>query len=158
MGLLRETRRMFKLWHRVRDGTLPQPEFVRKVRPIQLNVLRWLEQASRCRNRRVRGMAKEILRLDWALFAFVDTPDVEPTNNFGERQIRHAVMLRKGCFGTDSAAGSRFVERMLTVIATLRQQQRSALEFVTAACDAALSGAVPPSLLPEHDQVTLRAA
>ena len=80
----------------------------------------------------------------------IDTPEVEPTNNFGERQIRHAVIWRKGCFGTDSAAGSRFVERMLTVITTLRQQQRNVLEFVTTACRAQLTGDPKPSLAPNQ--------
>lgn len=158
MALLREARRMFRLWHNARDGTLSRPKLQKKMRPVQLNVLRWLEQASRCRDRRVRGMAREILRLDWALFTFVHTRGVEPTNNFAERQIRHAVIWRKGCFGTDSANGSRFVERMLTTITTLRQQQRNALEFITAACNAALAGTAPPSLLPGQPHVMLAAA
>ena len=41
---------------------------------------------------------------------------VEPTNNAAEREVRHAVCWRKTSYGTDSAAGSRFVERILTVI------------------------------------------
>jgi len=38
--------------------------------------------------------------------------------------------------------------RLLTVRATLRQQQRNVLEYLTAACEAALHRRPPPSLLP----------
>lgn len=156
--MLVEVRRMFRWWHRVRDGTMSREKFAKKMHLVQVNILMLLTRASCCRNRRVRGMAQEMLKLEWAFWTFIDTPGVEPTNNFGERQIRHAVIWRKGCFGTDSATGSRFVERMLTTIATLRQQDRNVLEFITAACTAQLNGSEAPSLLPHPDHVMLAAA
>ena len=74
---------------------------------------------------------------------------VEPTNNAGERSLRHAVIWRKLSFGTQSElAGSRFVETMLTVIETCRQQRRNAFAFVTAAVEAHLAHHSAPSLLP----------
>src|SRR3954470_6851666 len=66
--------------------------------------------------------------------------------------VRPRVVWRKGSFGTQSASGSRFVESMMTVVTTLKQQQRNVLEYLTAACEAALRGAAPPSLLPASDQ------
>ena len=74
------------------------------------------------------------------------------------RSIRPGVLWRKGSFGTQSAAGSRFVESMMTVVATLKQQQRNVLEYLTAACEAALRGEAAPSLLPASDQKTHAAA
>ena len=44
--------------------------------------------------------------------------------------------------------GSRFVERMLSVVATCRQQNRNVLELLTACCRARLDGSAAPSLLP----------
>ena len=41
-------------------------------------------------------------------------------------------------FGTHSAQGSCFVEAMMTVVATLKQQHRNPLDYLTAACEAAL--------------------
>jgi len=73
---------------------------------------------------------------------------VEPTNNIAERSSRHAVIWRKGSFGTWSADGSAFLSRILTVVTTLRQQARHALDYVTAACDSALHDQRPASLLP----------
>lgn len=82
------------------------------------------------------------------LFTFVLATGVEPTNNAAERALRGAVIWRKISFGTDSERGSRFVERILTVVATLRQQRRHVLAYLTAACEAALHGRPAPSLLP----------
>ena len=72
----------------------------------------------------------------------------EPTNNGAERALRPAVLWRKGSFGSDAAAGSRFVERMMTVAATCRQQGRRLLDFLVEAGQAALNGTPAPSLLP----------
>jgi transposase len=86
--------------------------------------------------------------LEPALWTFAYVEGVEPTNNAAELRIRHGVMWRKTSFGTDSPNGSRFVERILTVVTTLRMQGRDVLDYVTAACEAALHGTTPPSLLP----------
>jgi transposase len=58
------------------------------------------------------------------------------------------VLWRKGSFGTQSRVGSDFAERMLTVMATLRQQQRNVLDYVITACEAALHHQPAPCLLP----------
>jgi transposase len=79
---------------------------------------------------------------------------VEPTNNLAERQLRPNVLWRKGSFGTQSEAGSRFAERIMTVVATLKQQHRNVLDYLTEACDAANWGRQAPSLLPAHTGVS----
>ncbi len=68
--------------------------------------------------------------------------------NGPERTLRHSVLWRKSSGGTDSPAGRRFAERMLSVVATCRQQNRNVLEFLTACCRAWLDGSRAPSLLP----------
>ena len=83
---------------------------------------------------------------DWP-WTFVDEPGLEPTNNASERSLRHAVIWRKLSFGTQSERGSRFVERMLTVIETCRQQSRSAFEFLSTTIQAHFQNQTPPSLL-----------
>ena len=70
---------------------------------------------------RLVGMCRELyVHRQW-LWTFLEQ-EVEPTNNASERALRHAVIWRKLCFGTQSAGGSRFVETMLTVMETCRQQ------------------------------------
>ena len=83
-----------------------------------------------------------------ALWTFARVDGVEPTNNGAERALRPAVLWRKGSFGSDSDAGSRFAERLLTVVATCREQGRPLLDFLVAAGEAPLLGTAAPSLLP----------
>jgi transposase len=75
-------------------------------------------------------------------------PGVEPTNHTAERALRHAVIWRRISGGTASESGSRFVERMLTVVATCRQQGRDVLDYLTSCFEAARKGQAIPSLLP----------
>ena len=98
------------------------------------------------------GTCRDILKRREALWTFVQVDGVEPTNNTAERSIRPGVLWRKRSFGTQSEEGSRFVESMITVVATLQQQQRNVLEYLTEACDAALRGDAAPSLLPANAQ------
>lgn len=147
-ALLEQVDKMYKSWHRVRDGTLDRATFQIQMKPIEKKILRLLRRAKAVSEAKTPGMAKEILKLKDAMFTFVHVEGMEPTNNFGERQIRPGAMWRRTSFGTQSEEGSRFVERMLTAAATLRQQKRNVLEFLTAAYAAKLSGKTPPSLLP----------
>ena len=95
-------------------------------------------------------MAREILRFEKCLWTFVDVPGLEPTNNYGERCIRHAVMYRKTSFGTQSEEGSRFVERIFTATTSLELQGRDVLGFLTETIAAHRRGLQGPSLLPSE--------
>lgn len=155
-AFLAETKLLFEWWHRVRDGTMSRLEFQRQIKPMKRRVRRLLREGSRCRVPEVRATCGQLLGLFPALWTFAYFKGVEPTNNAAERAIRPAVLWRKGCFGTQSERGNRFVERMLTVAATLKRQNRSVSEFVIRACEAALHGHRAPSLLPTVR--TMRAA
>lgn len=157
-GLLLLSARMFRLWHRVRDGTLQRRTFQRRMEPIRADIGRLLREASLRAEPKTAGMAEEILKLEKALFTFVDVEGVSPTNNTAESAIRPAVIYRKLSFGTHSEAGSRFIERMMTVTSTLKQQKRNVLEYLTAAYAAHLAGAPVPSLLPSRATNALLAA
>ena len=139
---------MFDQWHRVRDGTLARADFEQTMRPVRGEILDRLREGSQCDAPKVAGRCREILKLQEALFTFVSVAGVEPTNNVAERAIRPAVLWRKGSFGTDSEKGSRFVERILTVVTTLRLQRRNVLDYVMSACQAHRHGHLAPSLLP----------
>lgn len=153
-ALLREVSSMFALWYRVRDGTLKRSSFQEYMRPIRRRVQRLLKQGSRCGESKTEGMCRMILKPAPALWTFVRVEGVEPTNNRAERAIRPVVLYRKGSFGTHSPEGSRFVERIMTVVATLRQQGRNVLDYLTQTCIAARYGHTVPSLLPAVAQRT----
>jgi len=97
---------------------------------------------------KAEALCRNLLKLWPALLTFAFVPGVEPTNNRAERALRGAVLWRKGCFGNQSDNGSRFTERILTTVATLRQQDRNIVEYVVAAIQAHRTGQLAPALLP----------
>ena len=84
------------------------------------------------------------------LWTFVRVEGVEPTNNPAERALRHGVIYRKLSGGTDSVTGSRFVERMLSVVATCRQQGINVLDYLTRCYRAASRRRPRPFAPPDH--------
>jgi transposase len=140
--------RLFAGWHAVRDGTISLATFRETVAPLRSRMSEILYQGRESPIPRLRALCRDLRRSEAAMWTFVDCPGVEPTNNAAERAVRHGVLWRKSSFGTDSQNGSRFVERILTVVATLRQHGRHVLGYVTEACRAALTGRAPPPLLP----------
>jgi transposase len=146
LELLADT--MFHVWHRVRDGTMTRAAFQEFIENLRPHVGARLREGTASTVQAVAGRCSEILELEPALWTFAYVEGVEPTNNAGEHRIRHGVMWRRTSFGTDSPNGSRFAERILTVVTTCRMQARNVLDYVAAACEAALSGMPAPSLLP----------
>src|SRR5256712_11402376 len=151
-ALKRQAQQMIHWWHRVRDGTLSRSSFRSYMSPVRREVERLLEAGSTCGGPKTEGMCREILKLRQALWTFVHLAGVEPTNNTAERAIRPGVLWRKGRFGIQSVQGSRCVEAMMTVVATLKQQHRNVLAYMTEACQAAYTGLPAPSLLPRHTE------
>ena len=148
-SLLRHEKRLFTMWHRVRDGTLKRSSFQTYVSVIRRRVRKLLERGEQCLHDKTAGTCRELLEVEQAMWTFARVEGVEPTNNHGERAIRPGVILRKLTFGTHSAEGSRFVERMLSVVQTLRQQDRNALAFVTECVRSHMAGQkTTASLLP----------
>jgi transposase len=140
--------RLFALWHRLRAAELDRPTFTLLVAPLQAELHALLSTGLDQPHPKTRHLCANLLKVEAALWTFVSVAGVEPTNNQAERAVRRAVLWRRRSFGTQSASGSRFVERILTVVATLRQQDRDVLDYLTEATQAALLGGAAPSLLP----------
>lgn len=137
---------MFGLWYAFREGRIDRATLEESMQPVQLSVRALLERGRR-RYDQAQGLSEELLNLWPALWTFVTEEGVEPTNNAAERALRPAVLWRKGCFGAQSERGNRFVERILTVSATCRQQNRHLLTFLTEAVSAYWAGQPAPPLL-----------
>jgi transposase len=147
-ALLTEEKLLFEWWHRIRDGTLARSTFRVYTVALRRRVKILLRRGSVCGHGKTQATCREILKLEPAMWTFVRLARVSPTNNASERAIRRGVIWRKLCFGTHSEAGSRFAERMLTVTATLRQQGRGVVDYLTSSIEASLRGERPQSLLP----------
>jgi transposase len=140
---------VFGWWHWVREGWWKRATFQRRLPGLRRSLRAALEQGTWCPCEQTAATCREVLRVEPALWTFVRVEGVEPTNNAAERALRHAVQWRKSSYGTDSAGGSRFVESILTVVTTCRQQKRNVLAYLTACCQARYAGTAPPSLLPQ---------
>ncbi len=157
--LLKQVKAMFELWHQVRDGTLSHADFQVTMQPVQVEVKGLLEIGTPLDHSRTRKTCHNIVSLEPALWTFVTQEGVDPatahpaggTGNAAERPLRRGVVWRCRSFGTQSQAGSVFVERILTAVITLRQQQRDVLDFLTDACQANICGTHAPSVLPVLD-------
>ena len=157
--ILEYVKEMFVLWNMFHEGKRSRRWLQRKMRPVRKKVEDLLAQGAVCGHAKTEKTCKRILKLKAALWTYVDVPGVEPTNNIAERTIRPYVLWRKASFGTQSVRGNLFVERMLTVSATCKQQNRNVLQYVTAAVQAHYRGETVPSLLPQvHAESTLAVA
>jgi hypothetical protein len=112
----------------------------------------WLSQ------REVRQLLRNLWQVRVSLGAVVrqeqaESAAVAPIVDEAEAAVQQAAMLwRNGSFGSDSEAGTRFAERLLTVVATCRPQGRLLLDLLGAAGEAVLQGSVAPSLLPARPE------
>jgi transposase len=148
-GLLEVSDALFDCWHRVRDGTLSRKALQARIPVWRVNLRILLERGQECGCAKTAGTCRELLAVEAALWTFAYKRGVEPTNNAAERALRHAVRWRKTSYGTASAAGSRFVESILTVVESCRQQGRNVLAFLTSCCEAWRNQTAAPSLVPE---------
>ena len=157
-ALLRRQRRLFRWWHQVRDGTLSREQFIRQVDHLRQGFKATLNEAAKLPiaadeksplAKTVRT-CRRLLKVEPALWTFVSTVGVDPTNNAAERALRPAVIWRKTSFGSQSQRGSQFVARLMTVTSSLKAQGRNILDFLTHACLAARTGQSPPTLIPQQ--------
>jgi transposase len=148
-GLLEQSDQLFHLWHQSRVGQLSRPQFQRAMKPVRAAVQQLLQRGTKSRCRHTAGTCKELLGHEEWLWTFVAVEGVQPTNNEGERAERPGVLLRKSSGGTDSAQGSRFVERVLTVVETCRRQGKDVLDYLSGCIEAWGHERTPPSLVPD---------
>jgi transposase len=122
--------RLFHHGHRFRAGLLSREELRERLTPARRRMGALIPQLLASEDRRARGLGRDLAAREAALWTFTHSEGVEPTNNQAERALRKLVLWRKTSFGSDSAGGVRFVERILSVVETCRQQRRNAFDFL----------------------------
>ena len=145
---------MFGWWHKVRDGTWSRSTFQRRLRDFKTIFEADLREGVELGSTKTARVCAKLLKSWDHLWTFSHVEGVEPTNNTGEREIKRAVLYRKTSGGTDSRLGSRFVERLFSIVASCRRQERNAFDYLTAVWTAAISGEPIPCLEPpdQHDE------
>lgn len=123
---------LFKLWHAFKQSRITRDELIRQSKPLRQRVGELLEQGSYTDPvLRVVRFCKNLLERFNALWTFIYTENVEPTNNHAERCLRPSVTWRKKYFGTRSEYGSEFVSRTASIQMTCRLQSKNAFQFLS---------------------------
>jgi len=150
LGLLQEEARVFELWHAYRAGKLSWDQMSQQMLSgPQRRVEDWLLEGASCGCEKTERTCFNILTWEDSLWTFARVVGVEPTNNAAERALRPAVLRRKRSYGSQSEGGCRFVERLLSVIQTIRKRGGQVLEYLSEALKAHRHG-LPPPPLPVH--------
>jgi transposase len=144
--LLDYTGILFEYWHDYQAGKLSRSTLAAWLAPVRQQMEALLAHAVAANVAGLSGSCADILQYKAALWTFVDTDGVEPTNNRAERDIRAFVLWRRRSFGSQSARGNVFAENVMTVAHTARKQSRNVLAFLTECCEAQRHGHRPPSL------------
>jgi transposase len=140
---------LFDAWYLFQAGRLDRAGLQAELAPLRRELQYVLTVGSRCRDSKAATFCQNLLAVYPALWTFAAVEGVEPTNNQAERVLRRGVLWRKQAYGCHSAAGCRFVERMLTVVQTLRLQRRAVWDYLYQALVAHRAGLAAPKLLSE---------
>ena len=127
------TGRVFAAWRAYQHEHHDRDRLRAAIAPIQTELRALLQDASpkSTRTRWHRRFANNLLKIWPALWTFVTTDGVEPTNNPAERALRAPVIHRKVSLGSQSQDGERFAERALSAAATCRLQRRSLFTYLS---------------------------
>ena len=114
---------VFAIYHHFKMEKIDKLYYLRRMRKIRKKMLYYLKTVSNLEEcEQARRVANNILRSFDMMWLFVDDGQIEPTNNFAERQIKHHVKYRKNSFFTWSDRGQRFIERTKSLLATAKLQ------------------------------------
>ena len=81
-------------------------------------------------NKEAKRLSKRLKRHQDELFIFLSNPDVPFDNNFGERSIRGAVIMRKNSFNNRSQKGAMTQSVLMSVFFTLKQRGLNPVDTV----------------------------
>jgi transposase len=124
------TGQVFVLWRQFQNRHLSRRQLRTRILPLRRRMRKLLAWGMDCGVKKARYFCRNVLKVQRALWTFARVAGIEPTNNHAERMLRPGVIWRKKSFGSHSAQGCRFAERMMTVIQTLRLKGRSVMDFL----------------------------
>lgn len=140
-------KKVFAAWHAYQEGQLTREQLKGEMEPLEYRMNQVLIDGWLGEDPVMARFCAKVLALEDALWTFVTTEGVEPTNNYAERLLRPAVLWRRRSFGCQSERGCRFVERILTVLQTRRLQGKNGLQYLQEAIAARRRGKMCPSLV-----------
>lgn len=130
-GLLKAYQCLFTLWKKEPiTRRLHHKKTQQWFRRYRHKLLYWLRQGAICGHKNTMRTCEKLLGIEAALWTFWWNTDVSATNNQAERQLRPLVISKKLTFGTQSSRGSRFIERIFSIVMTCQQQKKNIFEYL----------------------------
>lgn len=137
-------------WKQWTSGKIQRSTFDQHVRQQHEELSSALQEGLSCGDAKTEGVCCELFKKWDCLWTFTRVDGVAPTNNTAERAVRHGVIWRKLSQGTRSQRGSRYVETILSVLATCQQNTINAFGFVHSAIESQLHNQPAPKILPTN--------
>jgi len=122
------------------------------LRAIHDRLMGAVEAGERSHTPDLARLCATVLDIWPTLWNFTEHPEAEATNNRAERALRHAVLWRKTSNGTQTEAGERFVERILSIRETCRLNDQPLHGYLVDVHTARLTGQPTPTPLPAAHQ------
>jgi transposase len=146
--MLEYLKTIFELWRDYREKRRSRRSFRRKSRQYRDDFEYGLLVASTKgkHSPSLKRFARALLRRAQNLWVFATRDGVEPTNNQAERDLRGIVIARRISYGSKSERGDRFIERINSVITTLKRQGKKCLDYLEEALGAWKTGSSAPTI------------
>ena len=142
--LLKHVKKMFKTIHSQEERTADDfKRLLQGHKEAILNTVRRFVPA----HKKAAVLAERFETFGESYFLFIENPEIAPTNNAAEREIRTLVIDRKMTQGVRSNAGNEWHERFWTVLATCKRQGKNVMAFLRESIFSLLHGLSPPSLI-----------
>lgn len=151
-SLVEEVNGLFAEFRKYREGPVEGgfAAMVAAMGPIRGRIKEYLRRGTFCGVAEHAKRCARLLEHEENLWVFTRVEGLTPDNNHAERVLRQGVLWRKMSFGSDSEEGSRYVERILTAIETLKLQHRPQLQWLIDTLRAPIDGHPLPTLLPAN--------
>jgi len=150
-------RAVFHTYRRIRDGTLDEERYRRRMLRLRGAMRRQLEQGQRCTDSaRTVNQCRHALKDEEMYWTFLRDGRIPLTNNYAERQQRGYVIWRKISFFSQSFRGEQFRPMILTVLKTAEQLRLNPVELLTEVFEQGLRGGPIKTRLPLPDPETLQ--
>jgi len=143
-GGLDVCRQVFGLWREFREGRIGRWQLQTNIEPLRRKLHKVLQDGAALGIGKTSGLCRGLLKREQAMWNWAKVPGLEPTNNLAERMLRPAVMWRNKSFGSDSLGGCVFVERMLSIIQTIKLRKQNLLDYLARALAAHRAGLPVP--------------
>lgn len=139
--------KIYSYWNKFQANRIDREYLIKSTKILRKNFKVVLIKAKACGHKATENTCKNIYKLLDSLWQFIFIDNIEPTNNIAERQIREYVIKRKLSHGSRSERGTRFLERIYSVVHTCKQKNIKTLEFIEKCVYNYFSNKSPPLLL-----------